>query len=168
MYNFSLVRTGKIGITTDISYPHPKTNSESDKEASELALQFYVRENNSPSVRIRLTKIFSFQVGWFAHPIFSEKGNYPQRMIDRIDNLSKQQGFKRSRLPKFTPEEIQRIKGTSDFFGINSYTSVLVEKNDRINSANHPIPSFNHDMGTVESVDPAWNRSASVWLFVSI
>lgn len=88
-------------------------------------------------------------------------------MIDRIDNLSKQQGFPRSRLPKFTKDEIERIKGTSDFFGINSYTSVLVERNDRFNSANHPIPSFNHDMGTVESVDPEWKRSASVWLYVS-
>lgn len=87
--------------------------------------------------------------------------------MDRIDNLSKQQGFARSRLPKFTKKEIERIKGTSDFFGINSYTSVLVERNDRFNSANHPIPSFNHDMGTVESVDPEWKRAASVWLFVS-
>lgn len=88
-------------------------------------------------------------------------------MIDRIANLSKQQGFPRSRLPKFTKDEIDRIKGTSDFFGINSYTSVLVERNDRYNSANHPIPSFNHDMGTVESHDPTWKRAASVWLYVS-
>lgn len=88
-------------------------------------------------------------------------------MIDRISNLSKQQGYLRSRLPTFTKEEIDRIRGTSDFFGINSYTSVLVERNDRFNSANFPIPSFNHDMGVVESVDPEWKKSASEWLFVS-
>lgn len=88
-------------------------------------------------------------------------------MIDRINVLSSQQGFKRSRLPQFTAAEIERIKGTSDYFGINSYTSVLVERNDRYNSANHPVPSFNHDMGTVESFDPEWKRSASVWLYVS-
>lgn len=88
-------------------------------------------------------------------------------MIDRISNLSKQQGYSRSRLPIFTKEEIDRIRGTSDFFGINSYTSVLVERNDRYNSANYPIPSFNHDMGVVESVDPEWKKSASEWLFVS-
>lgn len=112
--------------------------------------------------------IFKFQLGWFAHPIFSKTGNYPQKMIDRVDNLSKQQGFPRSRLPKFTQQEIDRIRGTSDFFGINSYTSVLVERNDRYNSANHPVPSFNHDMGNVESIDPTWKRSASVWLYVSL
>lgn len=29
------------------------------------------------------------------------------------------------RLPEFTPEEIKRIKGTHDFFGLNHYCSVL-------------------------------------------
>lgn len=63
-------------------------------------------------------------------------------MIDRISNLSREQGFTQSRLPKFTNEEIERIKNTSDFFGINSYTSNLVTKNGINNKAGHPIPSF--------------------------
>ncbi|XP_055530223.1 myrosinase 1-like isoform X1 [Wyeomyia smithii] len=137
---------GSIGITTDISWPEPMTNSEEDRAASEISLQFYV--------------------GWFAHPIFSESGNYPQVMIDRIAALSKQQGYSRSRLPRFSQEEIERIRGTADFFGINSYTSVLVQKNDRNNSAKFPVPSFNHDMGVVESSDPTWPKSGSVWLHV--
>lgn len=88
-------------------------------------------------------------------------------MIDRIEAHSKQQGFPRSRLPTFTQAEIERIRGTSDFFGINSYTTVLVTRNDRNNSANFPIPGFNHDMGVVESFDEKWPKSASVWLHVS-
>lgn len=87
-------------------------------------------------------------------------------MIDRISAMSKQQGFKRSRLPQFTPEEISRIHNTSDFFGINSYTSVLVERNDRNNSGNHSIPSFQHDMGIIESADEDWPTSGSEWLRV--
>lgn len=114
-----------------------------------------------------LNKPFLFQLGWFAHPIFSKNGDYPQVMIDRIEAHSKQQGFPRSRLPTFTPEEIERIRGTSDFFGINSYTSVLVTRNDRNNSANFAIPSFFHDMGVVESTDEKWPKSASFWLHVS-
>ncbi|XP_055324413.1 myrosinase 1-like [Sitodiplosis mosellana] len=141
---FQSTQKGKIGMTFDISYPQPKTDSNDDKIASELALQFYL--------------------GWFAHPIFSKNGDYPQVMIDRIEAHSKQQGSPRSRLPTFTPEEIERIKGTSDFFGINSYTSVLVTRNDRNNSANYPIPSFYHDMGVVESADENWPNSQSVWL----
>ncbi|XP_055701294.1 myrosinase 1 [Phlebotomus papatasi] len=143
---FQPTQNGKIGITVDTSWQEPKTDSDDDKEASEMGMQFYI--------------------GWFAHPIFSATGNYPQVMIDRIDALSKQQGFPRSRLPKFTPEEIERIKGTSDFFGVNTYTSVLVTKNDRNNTVGHRVPSFQHDMNTVESKDPVWPRGASVWLHV--
>lgn len=114
-----------------------------------------------------MSLFFGQQLGWFAHPIFSKNGDYPQVMIDRISAMSKEQGFKRSRLPQFTSEEIDRIRNTSDFFGINSYTSILVTRNDRNNSANYSIPSFNHDMGTVESVDDDWPTSGSVWLRVS-
>lgn len=88
-------------------------------------------------------------------------------MIDRIHNLSKEQGFTRSRLPVFTTAEIMRIRGTSDFFGINTYTTNLVHKNDHNNTANFPIPSFNHDMGVVETQDPNWTGSGSFWLKVS-
>uniref|UniRef100_A0A8D8CID7 beta-glucosidase n=2 Tax=Culex pipiens TaxID=7175 RepID=A0A8D8CID7_CULPI len=87
-------------------------------------------------------------------------------MIDRVAALSKQQGYSRSRLPTFSPAEVEMIKGTSDFFGINSYTSVLVRKNDRNNSVGYPVPSFNHDMGVIESSDPDWPTSGSVWLHV--
>lgn len=88
-------------------------------------------------------------------------------MIDRIENHSKEQGFPRSRLPSFTTEEINRIRGTADFFGINSYTSVLVSRNDRNNSAKHAVPSFQHDMGVVEQLNENWPKSGSVWLRVS-
>lgn len=89
-------------------------------------------------------------------------------MIDRIESHSKLQGFPRSRLPSFTTEEINRIRGTSDFFGINTYTSVLVSRNDRNNSAKHPVPSFLHDAGVVEEINEELPRSGSWWLRVSI
>lgn len=106
------------------------------------------------------------QVGWFAHPIY--KGNYPTVMIDRISTLSREQGFTKSRLPEFTQEEIARIYNTSDFFGINSYTSNLVTGNDKNNIAGHPIPSFLHDMNVIETQDSNWPTSGSEWLRVSI
>lgn len=88
-------------------------------------------------------------------------------MIDRIEAHSKQQGFPRSRLPTFTQDEIKRIRGTSDFFGINSYTTNLVARNDRNNSAGFSIPSFHHDMGVVETYDDNWPETGSFWLHVN-
>lgn len=136
-----------MGITADTSYPEPLTRE--DHEASERALQF--------------------NVGWFMHPIFSKQGDYPKVMIERIAELSRQQNFTKSRLPAFTPEEIKMIHKTSDFFGFNSYTSVLVTtNNDTLNPAHYPVPSFHHDMGIIETQDESWPKSGSVWLRVSI
>ncbi|KAF1966341.1 beta-glucosidase [Bimuria novae-zelandiae CBS 107.79] len=50
-----------------------------------------------------------FTYGWFADPIYH--GKYP-------DSMRKQLG---DRLPEFTAEEIALVKGSNDFFGINSY-----------------------------------------------
>lgn len=40
--HFQPTQNGKIGITSDISWPEPKTDSPEDKVAAELDVQFYV------------------------------------------------------------------------------------------------------------------------------
>lgn len=52
------------------------------------------------------------QLGWFAHPIYTSYGDYPPIMKRLIDNSSQDEGRKRSRLPSFTQEEIQSLKGS--------------------------------------------------------
>ena len=138
-------QTGQIGIVTDTAWYEPKTNSTDDQLASEQALQF----------------IF----GWYMHPILSETGNYPPVMIERIDRLSRDQGFSKSRLPKFTPAEIARIKGTGDYLAFNHYSTSFVEFNDN-NKANYSVPSQEHDMNKIDSKDPNWPQAASSWLQV--
>jgi hypothetical protein len=69
-----------------------------------------------------------FQLGWYAHPIYSKEGDYPQIMKDRIVNLSLAEGFPVSRLPSFTSEEIEYIKGENTDSLINlSYHFVSLE-----------------------------------------
>lgn len=138
---------GSIGITADILTPHPLHDTKNDHEAVERSFQFYI--------------------GWFMHPIYSKTGNYPSVMIDRIKELSEKQGFSKSRLPAFTDHEIKMIQNTSDFFGMNTYTSYEVTLNDDDkNPAKYPVPSFQHDLGIIESWNESWGKSGSYWLRV--
>merc|ERR1712123_522108 len=57
-----------------------------------------------------------------AHAIMKD-GKYPEVMRTKIDEKSTQQGFEESRLPQFTEEESAMIAGSSDFLGMNFYTS---------------------------------------------
>ncbi|KAH7920871.1 glycoside hydrolase family 1 protein [Leucogyrophana mollusca] len=52
-------------------------------------------------------------IGWFADPIYL--GHYPEYMKQML----------RARLPEFTPEELAVVKGSSDFYGMNTYTTNL-------------------------------------------
>ena len=72
----------------------------------------------------------------------------------QIDNKSKEQGFKKSRLPRFTIEEKDEILGSSDFLGINFYTSRLViPKPGNIN-----IVSYYEDKDVFAEPDPNWYK----------
>ncbi len=82
---------GKVGITLNIQWSEPLTNSAADIQAAERNLEF--------------------QGAWYADPIYF--GDYPQSMKTYVG----------SRLPTFTAEQKQLLKGSTDFFGLNHYTS---------------------------------------------
>ncbi|KAI0265274.1 glycoside hydrolase family 1 protein [Gloeopeniophorella convolvens] len=52
-------------------------------------------------------------IGWYADPIYL--GHYPEFMKQMLG----------ARLPEFTPEELAIVKGSSDFYGMNTYTTNL-------------------------------------------
>jgi beta-glucosidase/6-phospho-beta-glucosidase/beta-galactosidase len=84
-------------------------------------------------------------------------------MIDRIDERSAAQGFAVSRLPKFTDEEIEYIKGTHDFVALNFYTANYaqwMEESD-INDV-----GYYSDLNVNQFIDEDWEESASSWLRV--
>lgn len=57
-------------------------------------------------------RALEFFLSWFSDPIY--KGDYPASMRERLQD----------RLPTFTPEQQKIIKGSSDFFGLNHYTTM--------------------------------------------
>ncbi|KAH9931544.1 glycoside hydrolase family 1 protein [Fomitopsis serialis] len=52
-------------------------------------------------------------IGWFADPIYL--GHYPEYLGVMLGD----------RLPTFTPEELTVVKGSSEFYGMNTYTTNL-------------------------------------------
>ena len=83
---------GKIGITIPIRYAEPLNPwDDEDISAADRYLQF--------------------EAGWMLHPIHSSSGDYPEIMKDYISRRSNSV----SRLPVFSSEDIERIKGTADF-----------------------------------------------------
>jgi len=80
---------GQIGLTNNMDWREPKTDSTQDIAAA--------------------LRVVEFQMGWYAHPIYT--GDYPAAMRRLYG----------TRLPHFTEEESNLLKGSSDFFGINQY-----------------------------------------------
>lgn len=76
-----------------------------------------------------------FEIAWFADPIF-KTGDYPQSMREQLGD----------RLPIFTPEESSLVLGSSDFYGMNSYTSFYVK---------HKLtpPQIDDHKGNIEKLD---------------
>ncbi|XP_054261404.1 myrosinase 1-like [Macrosteles quadrilineatus] len=138
---FRRSQNGKISITLDCRYYEPHSVTWEDRMATIRASEF--------------------EIGVFAHPIFSRRGDYPRLVKERVDSHSSKEGRATSRLPRFTTEEIKQIRGSYDFFGLNHYTSSLVSAAEE--GAN---PSFMRDTGAVLGYDPNWPTARSAWLKV--
>ncbi|KAL1757376.1 glycoside hydrolase family 1 protein [Schizophyllum commune] len=69
--------------------------------------------DDSPENIAAAQHALDFAIGWFADPIYL--GHYPEYMREVLGD----------RLPTFTPEEWEVVKGSSDFYGMNTYTTNL-------------------------------------------
>lgn len=140
--SFKTLQQGQVGITLDCDWKEPQTYSTTSRYAAERALQF--------------------KLGWFANPIFGN-GDYPSVMKRKVADKSRRQGYPKSRLPEFTPEEIQQNRGAFDFLGLNHYTTNLVR--EEIRDINWHSYESDQDIDTSE--DPCWNTTESGWLRVN-
>lgn len=101
--------------------------------------------------------LFLFQVGLYANPIFSR--NWPQVIMDRVNERSKLEKLPNSRLPEFTEEELEFISGTFDFLGFNTYLTRLVKDIDEYDYDDQP--RFEKDKRVNISYDASWTVSSS-------
>jgi beta-glucosidase len=98
-------------------------------------------------------RALEFFLGWFADPVYT--GDYPETMRSRLGD----------RLPTFTDQEAQDLKGSIDFFGLNHYTTALTEYCD---DPTGKTPVYLNG-GITEDQDirlfnaPDWDQTAMEW-----
>ena len=123
-------------------------------------------------------RVIQFALGWFAQPILLT-GDYPAVMREKIDAKSEAQGYPQSRLPTFTADQQRLVANssglalinvnkhqqtfTSDFLGINFYTSEIVYP---VDEGVEDVSYFKDDDADLYK-DPTWFTSGSEWLMVT-
>lgn len=98
--------------------------------------------------------------------LFSPRVVVSHRDGENIGAKSAAQGYARSRLPEFTEEEKAYVRGTSDYFGLNHYSSKLAYRNESAYGY-HEAPSFFDDADTVSYNLQEWKIGESDFVKVS-
>ncbi len=111
---------------------------------------------NSPADRAAAQRALEFFLGWFADPVY--KGDYPDCMKERLGE----------RLPSFTPEEKALLKGSSDFFGLNHYTTMYASeaKPDAGSGSVYGNGGLSEDQDVDLSVSADWEMTDMQWAIV--
>ncbi|XP_060527146.1 myrosinase 1-like [Cylas formicarius] len=130
---FRALQNGTISIVLDSSWSEPASDSDKDLEAAETQMEFIL--------------------GLYANPIYN--GNWPRVVIDRVGTRSLLEGYSKSRLPEFTQEQIDYVKGTYDFFALNTYATNLIYHQIDVNQSIGKASYF-LDSGTGSKTDPSW------------
>ncbi|KAL0811771.1 hypothetical protein ABMA28_009204 [Loxostege sticticalis] len=132
---------GQISLSNHLIWYEPA--SKADKDLAALAMEHCA--------------------GRYSHPIFSKEGGWPPSLEKFIGEKSIKEGYRRSRLPPFTNEEIELVRGTYDFYGVNHYTSKLVRKPKPGESVSGWPMSGSDELGVVLDTRPEWESTTSWW-----
>ncbi len=101
-------------------------------------------------------RALEFFLAWFADPIY--KGHYPASMVKGVGD----------RLPAFSAAERKLLKGSSDFFGLNHYTTMFAaDSQGKIEKGSvYGNGGLSEDQDVSLSVDPAWKQTSMKWSIV--
>ena len=102
-------------------------------------------------------RALEFFLGWFADPIYL--GDYPEVMKKRVGD----------RLPTFTKAEKETLKGSSDFFGLNHYTTAFasnVPEGADIETEVYGNGGIFEDQYVKLTSDPNWQKTDMGWSVV--
>ena len=112
---------------------------------------------DSPEDQAAAERSLEFFLAWFADPVW--KGDYPQVMRERLGE----------RLPQFTPDERKEILGSSDFFGLNHYSTMMASEPKE---GQEQVSDIAGNGGMIDdqnvhlSNDPAWQKTHMGWNIV--
>lgn len=108
-------------------------------------------------------RAMQYRIGYILNPLLSSTGGYPRMMIEEIGNKSLREERRFSRLPKMSREQIELVRGSFDFIGLNYMTSSMIKldsSSDRVSA-----PSWREDAGFTEFENPLWKQSNVRGLF---
>ncbi|KAH9329951.1 hypothetical protein KI387_002059, partial [Taxus chinensis] len=121
-----------------------------------LVTHWFVPYSNSFTNQKATRRVLDFYLGWWLDPL--TYGEYPTTMRTHVGD----------RLPYFTKEESELVKGSFDFLGMNYYTAMYAINNNATPSA-RPI-DFNDDtrvnLTSVKNGVLIGPQAGSTWLHV--
>ena len=106
--------------------------------------------------RTAAQRALEFFLAWFTDPIYL--GHYPAVMVERLGD----------RLPQFTDEEIALVQGSSDFFGLNHYTTMLASdaQGALLKGEVFGNGGLSEDQDVNLHVDTSWEKTSMGWAIV--
>lgn len=112
---------------------------------------------NSSEDKQAAERSIEFFLAWFADPIW--KGDYPQVMKDYVGD----------KLPIFNDKEKEMLYGSSDFFGLNHYSSMMASEPSIGSSSKAPVAGNGgmiEDQNVELSNNPSWKQTHMNWNIV--
>ncbi|KAG6480141.1 hypothetical protein ZIOFF_063619 [Zingiber officinale] len=86
-----------------------------------LDFVWYEPHTYSERDKVAAQRAIDFHIGWFLHPL--TYGYYPKSIQDIV----------KERLPEFTNDEVELVKRSYDYLGVNQYTAYYIKDNATIN-----------------------------------